>query len=77
MELPIFGHNNCRILLKGVEPSTTNQNMTNNVRVPAGTVVAIDNGCPIVATINGFVKLTQLEVPRFRRFRFAVGQILS
>ncbi len=72
-----FWQNNGRIFVREVEPSVTNQNMTNNVCVPAGTVVEIDNGSPIVAAKNGFVKLTQLKYPRFRGFRFAVGQVLS
>jgi methionyl-tRNA formyltransferase len=64
-----------RVRVLGARAEATNRNMTNDVRVPPGTVVDLEDG-PVVATRDGFLVLEEIAAPIGRRPRFEVGQVL-
>jgi methionyl-tRNA formyltransferase len=72
-----FWHGQQQVLVRQVEPAETNRNMTNNIKVPPGTVVDIRNGIPVIAVRSGFVILLHITAKWFRKPSFSIGQILS
>lgn len=66
-----------RVAVLRARAEADNRNMRNDPRVPAGTVVDLQAGRPVVATREGFLVLEELASARWRSPRFHVGQVLS
>ena len=72
-----FWHQGRRVRVERVEFVEKNRNMTNDLSVPAGTVVDLDANKPIIAARSGFVKLLSVKGSRWRGLPFDIGQVLS
>jgi hypothetical protein len=52
--------------------------VTNDVRVPPGAIVDVEDGHPVVAARDGFLVLEEVATgPLQRPTRFEVGRVLS
>lgn len=72
-----FWVGNAQVFVRRVEIVTSNRNLTNNVQVPEGAVVDLQDGVPVVMTCNGLVRLMEMQGERFVRTYFGLGNILS
>jgi methionyl-tRNA formyltransferase len=72
-----FWQTDFRVLVLKTEPSKMNRNMTNGISVPAGTVVDLVGGAPVVAARKGFVTLVKVHASRPGKDAFAVGMVLG
>lgn len=73
-----FWDRGTRIRVLQARHAATNRNMTNDVSVPAGAVVDLEDGRPVVATRSGFLILEGMAAgPLGRSPRFEIGQVLS
>lgn len=71
-----FWHQGVKVSVRQVVASDANRNMTNEISVPAGTVVDVCDGQAVVAAQQGFVLLEDVTWPRWKRIYFEVGQVL-
>ena len=71
-----FWHEARRIQVLKTEVHRSNRNLTNGIVVPPGTVVDVQNGFPVIASRDGFVKLVKLTAPLLCRVNFIVGQVI-
>jgi methionyl-tRNA formyltransferase len=69
-----FYFGNFEISVIEVDTSKTNRNITNNIKVPPGTVVDIKQGIPVVSTREGFVLLKKFYFHSLRSKEFSIGQ---
>lgn len=66
-----------RVYVVRVKMLSTNRNLTNDVHVPGGTIVDIDNGKPVIMTRNGLVKITEMRGNKTAYSQLNLGCILS
>lgn len=67
-----------RVRVLQARHESANRNMTNDVRVPPGAVVDLDDGRPVVATRDGFLVLEKTATaPLQQRPAFEVGMVVS
>lgn len=72
-----FWHANRRIAVWKTEIAVENRNLTNKVRVPAGTIVDILEGFPVISTRDGYIKLVKFSSFHPGKTRFSVGMIVG
>lgn len=77
--LAFFFDRHVRVRVLRARHEATNRNMTNDVRVPPGAVVDLDDhGHPVVATREGYLVLEETATkPLQRPAAFQVGMVLS
>ncbi len=73
-----FWDGGLRVRVLRARHEAANRNVTNDVRVPPGAIVDVEDEQPVVATRDGFLVLEEVATGPLRRPpRFEVGRVLS
>ena len=69
-----YGHS--KIVVEDVSIERKNPNMTNKIEVPAGTVVEVREGSPVISAKQGFVWVKRWRKAGGHPLRFEIGQTI-
>lgn len=72
-----FWHQGKKILILHAEITHTNRNVTNDILVPAGTVVDIIGNIPTVALKTEYLTIKKFKVQGWSKIQFEIGEVFA